>query len=137
MAEEIKIVPIEETPSRGWRGRITAPKTALVGFVDFIRERGVMGLAIGFVLGTSVQKVVTAMVDDLILETNKKFGLTSIVISHDILSALYSADNIGFLFGGKIVFWGTPEEFQKCDHPMARSFLDAEKRHKSVVGQKS
>lgn len=36
------------------------------GFVDFIRERGVMGLAIGFVLGSSVQKVVTALVDDII-----------------------------------------------------------------------
>lgn len=36
------------------------------GFVEFIRERGVMGLAIGFVLGSSVQKVVTALVDDII-----------------------------------------------------------------------
>jgi large conductance mechanosensitive channel len=36
------------------------------GFVGFIRERGVMGLAIGFVLGTSVQKVVTALVEDII-----------------------------------------------------------------------
>ncbi len=82
---------------------------------------------------TGLDPVTRSMVDDLILETNKKYGLTSIVISHDILSALYSADKIGFLFGGKIVFWGTPEEFQKCDHPMAKSFLDAEKRHKSVV----
>ncbi|MBI5456716.1 MscL family protein [Candidatus Kaiserbacteria bacterium] len=66
--EEIKIVPDE--PRRGWRERgqtiFAAPRSGLVGFADFIRERGVMGLAIGFVLGTSVQKVVTAFVNDIV-----------------------------------------------------------------------
>jgi len=38
----------------------------MTGFVEFIRERGVTGLAIGFVLGTSVQRVVTALVEDII-----------------------------------------------------------------------
>lgn len=36
------------------------------GFVEFIRERGVVGLAIGFVLGGAVQKVVTALVSDIV-----------------------------------------------------------------------
>jgi len=35
------------------------------GFLSFIRERGVTGLAVGFVLGTSVQKVVTSFVTDI------------------------------------------------------------------------
>ncbi len=35
-------------------------------FVTFIREQGVMGLAIGFILGGSVSKVVTSLVQDLI-----------------------------------------------------------------------
>lgn len=35
-------------------------------FVDFVREQGVVGLAIGFVLGGSVSKVVTALVQDII-----------------------------------------------------------------------
>lgn len=67
--EEIKIIPEDAARSK-WRMRertiLAAPKSALVGFMDFIRERGVMGLAIGFVLGTSVQKVVTAFVNDII-----------------------------------------------------------------------
>ncbi len=41
-------------------------KGQVSGFIDFIRERGVMGLAIGFVLGSSVQKVVSALVEDII-----------------------------------------------------------------------
>lgn len=36
------------------------------GFLNFIREQGVMGLAIGFILGGAVSKVVTALVEDII-----------------------------------------------------------------------
>ena len=36
------------------------------GFIEFIREHGVVGLAIGFVLGGAVAKLVTALVTDII-----------------------------------------------------------------------
>jgi len=36
------------------------------GFVDFIREKGVVGLAVGFLLGGAVSKLVAALVEDLI-----------------------------------------------------------------------
>ncbi len=36
------------------------------GFIDFIREQGVMGLAVGFILGGAVSKVVSALVTDII-----------------------------------------------------------------------
>jgi large conductance mechanosensitive channel len=36
------------------------------GFIDFIREQGVVGLAIGFILGGAVSKVVSALVTDVI-----------------------------------------------------------------------
>ncbi len=36
------------------------------GFIDFIREQGVVGLAVGFILGGSVSKVVSSIVNDLI-----------------------------------------------------------------------
>lgn len=36
------------------------------GFITFIREQGVMGLAVGFLLGGAVSKVVTSLVNDLI-----------------------------------------------------------------------
>lgn len=35
-------------------------------FIDFIREQGVIGLAIGFILGGAVTKVVTSLVEDII-----------------------------------------------------------------------
>jgi large conductance mechanosensitive channel len=36
------------------------------GFINFIREQGVVGLAVGFILGGAISKVVTAIVNDLI-----------------------------------------------------------------------
>lgn len=36
------------------------------GFIDFIREQGVVGLAIGFILGGAVSKLVASLVGDLI-----------------------------------------------------------------------
>lgn len=38
----------------------------LSGFIDFIKEQGVVGLAVGFILGGSVAKVVSSLVSDLI-----------------------------------------------------------------------
>ncbi|MDO8567063.1 MAG: MscL family protein [bacterium] len=36
------------------------------GFIDFIREQGVVGLAVGFILGGAVSKLVSALVTDVI-----------------------------------------------------------------------
>lgn len=42
------------------------PSVQIKGFFDFIREQGVVGLAIGFLLGGAVSKVVSAFVADII-----------------------------------------------------------------------
>lgn len=36
------------------------------GFIDFIREQGVVGLAVGFILGGAISKVVASLVADII-----------------------------------------------------------------------
>jgi len=36
------------------------------GFLTFIREQGVMGLAVGFILGGAVSKVVTSLVENIV-----------------------------------------------------------------------
>lgn len=41
-------------------------KSALQGFLEFVREQGVVGLAIGFLLGGAVSKVVSAFVTDIV-----------------------------------------------------------------------
>ncbi len=48
------------------------PRSTFSGFVDFIRERGVAGFAIGFILGGAAQKLVQALMDDVV---NPAIGL--------------------------------------------------------------
>lgn len=36
------------------------------GFIDFVREQGVVGLAVGFILGGAVSSVVSSLVEDII-----------------------------------------------------------------------
>src|SRR3989338_358552 len=42
------------------------PKDSLVGFFEFIRTQGVVGLAIGFILGGAVSKFVASLVENVI-----------------------------------------------------------------------
>lgn len=46
--------------------KILYMKHALSEFVEFVREQGVVGLAVGFILGGSVSKIVTSITNDLI-----------------------------------------------------------------------
>lgn len=36
------------------------------GFINFIREQGVVGLAVGFIFGGAISKIVSAIVSDII-----------------------------------------------------------------------
>src|SRR4051812_40934238 len=77
---------------------------------------------------TGLDPVTRTTVDDLIETLKRELKLTSIVISHDIPSALLLADQIAFLHQGQIVFWGIPADFKKSQHPEIRKFLAAEQR---------
>lgn len=77
---------------------------------------------------TGLDPVTRTTVDELIERLKRDLRLTSIVISHDIPSALLLADYIAFLHQGKIIFWGTPHEFKASGHEAIRAFLDAERR---------
>ncbi len=83
---------------------------------------------------TGLDPVTRNTVDELILETNQKFGLSSVIISHDMFSALNYADVLAFLHKGEIVFYGSPAEFSRSEHPMVQGFLSAERKH--VEGHK-
>ena len=77
---------------------------------------------------TGLDPVTRTTVDELIETLKRELKLTSLVISHDIPSALLLADNIAFIYQGQIVFWGTPAQFRKAEHTAIKDFLAAEKR---------
>jgi phospholipid/cholesterol/gamma-HCH transport system ATP-binding protein len=62
-------------------------------------------------------------VDDMIEETRGRFGVTSIVITHDIASCFRIADQVLLLDRGKIVASGTPAELARGASDEARNFI--------------
>ena len=65
-------------------------------FIRFIREQGVIGLAIGFVLGGAVSKVVTSLVENII---NPVVGV--------VLGATGALDSAIFKVGPIEIMWGS------------------------------
>lgn len=68
------------------------------GFIDFIREQGVIGLAVGFILGGAVSKVVSALVTDII---NPLLGVV-LGAAGDLKTAAISVGPAKILYGDLI-----------------------------------
>jgi len=65
------------------------------------------------------------MVDDLIEETRDRFGVTSVVISHDMASTFRIAHQAFLVMKGRVVASGTPDELAFGDNQVAREFIAA------------
>lgn len=52
----------------------------------------------------------TSRINHLIKNVKQKFGVTGVIITHDIASTFEVSDRIAFLYKGKIIFVGTVEE---------------------------
>lgn len=73
---------------------------------------------------TGLDPVLTEMVDNLIVSThNLKKGTTSIVVSHDLYAAFRIADHVAMLDAGRVLLFGTPEDFLKSDIELVKRFV--------------
>jgi len=72
---------------------------------------------------TGLDPVMTEAINSLIIDTQKNFNLTSIVISHDVKSIFKIGHRIAMLYEGKIVEYGTSEEIKKSKNPVLAQFL--------------
>ncbi|MGF1656831.1 MAG: ABC transporter ATP-binding protein [Verrucomicrobiales bacterium] len=68
--------------------------------------------------------VVTDSIDQLILRLQSRFGITSVVVTHDMKSAFHVANRIAYLREGKIYFLGTPEELKNNEDPAIQDFIE-------------
>ncbi|MEM6730097.1 MAG: ABC transporter ATP-binding protein [Myxococcota bacterium] len=73
---------------------------------------------------TGLDPLSTAAVDEMILEAAEKFHVTSVVISHDLGSALRVADDIAVIYEGEIVEDCLAENLRESDSPLVGRFLD-------------
>ncbi len=72
---------------------------------------------------SGLDPLTSRMVDALIHETRDRFGVTSVVISHDMASAIKIADYVFLLNKGTIADQGTPRELVDGKSPMANEYF--------------
>lgn len=72
---------------------------------------------------TSLDPVNARRVDQMIRELSDEIGVTSIVVSHDLVSIFTIADRIAMLYKGHVRMLGTPSEFQACTDPVVQQFI--------------
>lgn len=73
---------------------------------------------------TGLDPITTYTIDALMLSLRKEFGMTSLLVSHDVSSVFRVADRVAFLHKGELVFVGTPEEFAKDEHAAIRELVE-------------
>ena len=72
---------------------------------------------------TGLDPINTGMVNELIIDLQKKLEVTSVIVTHDMSSASLVANRIAFLSKGVIVAIGTPQEIKLSQHPLIKEFM--------------
>jgi phospholipid/cholesterol/gamma-HCH transport system ATP-binding protein len=67
--------------------------------------------------------VVADSINRLIRRLQQRFGMTSVVVTHDMKSAFDVADRIAYLHEGRVYFAGTASELQQSTDPLIQDFL--------------
>ena len=73
---------------------------------------------------TGLDPINSDVINELVRSMQKRLGVTSIVVTHDLHSAFKVGDRMAMLYAGKVVFSGTPEETRTTRNPYVRQFMD-------------
>lgn len=75
---------------------------------------------------TGLDPIMTHRINELIRDLQRKLGVTSVVVTHDLHSAFAVADRLAFLQKGQIRLVGTKEEFEASSDLSLHEFLAVE-----------
>ena len=73
---------------------------------------------------TGLDPITKGVIVKLIRDLNRRLGLTSLVISHDLPDCLAIADRVLVIANGGLAFAGTPDELRGSADPLLRQFLE-------------
>lgn len=72
---------------------------------------------------TGLDPVTADVINDLIVKLNQTLHVTSVTVTHDMVSAFKIAERIVMLDGGNVAFDGTPEDVEQSNHLRVREFM--------------
>ena len=71
------------------------------------------------------------IIDQMILRMQKRFGVTSIIVTHDMRSIFKIATRVAMLYRGELRFLGTPDELRTSSDEVVQNFVNG---HSDVTG---
>jgi ABC-type transporter Mla maintaining outer membrane lipid asymmetry ATPase subunit MlaF len=75
---------------------------------------------------TGLDPVMTAYVNDMIVEAQQEFGTTTLVVSHDMASTFRISNTVALLSHGEIVAFGSPDDIRASTNPTVQRFIFAD-----------
>ena len=72
---------------------------------------------------SGLDPITTAKIDELIVDMQKKLGVTSVVVTHDMASACRIADRIAMIYEGELIAVDTVERFQRIEDERVQAFF--------------
>lgn len=72
---------------------------------------------------TGVDPIMGDAINSLIRQLHDRLKITSIAVTHDMVSAYNIANRIAMLYEGKIIFAGTPDEVKNTKDPIVHQFI--------------
>ncbi|MCX7678368.1 MAG: ATP-binding cassette domain-containing protein [Spirochaetes bacterium] len=67
--------------------------------------------------------VMSRMIDELVRQMQRDFGVTSVVVTHEMQSAYYIADRIAMLYKGELIACDVPENIKSSKNPIVQQFI--------------
>lgn len=72
---------------------------------------------------SGLDPIMTEKIDELIISTQKKLGVTSVVVTHDMGSAVKIANRIAMIHEGELIAVDRVDRFRRINEPRVRAFL--------------
>lgn len=72
---------------------------------------------------SGLDPIMTNKIDELIIETQRALNVTSIVVTHDMVSACRIANRIAMVYNGELIAVDTPEKFKKIQDDRIKEFF--------------
>jgi len=76
---------------------------------------------------TGLDPITSDVINDLIIDMQSKLGVTSVVVTHDMVSAFKVADRIAMLYKGRIIEIGTVEQIKDTHNPFVKQFITGQR----------
>ncbi|MFN0031384.1 MAG: ABC transporter ATP-binding protein [Flavobacteriales bacterium] len=108
---------LDKMPSQlsgGMRKRLSLARTVVVNPLIMLYDEPTTGL----------DPVTSDEISKLILEVQKKYHTSSIIITHDIKCALKTANRVIMLSEGSVYKDGSPDDFENSTDPLIQSFFN-------------